>query len=644
MKSARMRITAVVVIGILLATTILGIYLITSRDEGKKKEIPDDQWVEILNSATSIRTSYLDNKIMTINGLTENSPVISVAASTAAVRRSNSEMTYSPVIITDREDEAFSRYVDLSDREIARINVNDPTENTIEIAKNNFQLSDIVIVYSTYREGLKGVALASYYGIPMIYAEEETSEVKELIDDLEVRYAISIGEAPLLSIPTMGLATEDGVCHNEFFLMCLESRGDSTDYIVVTNPEDIDNAWGDPDNIPTPGISMASAQLIAYRKALSFFVDGYNQSEMGVNFDDPDNFNQMGASTEVANGYAFEIKDKVLHAWNISKESKALDLKFLGIVGDPIGVPFHYEYFDPAETGVTLSNTRHIASDYYFSDLEGDEKQEISYGRIMGRTLTDTSLLLTRILGFEEYSESPFERGNDMDQRIYDTLSPDWKDNAGVFIGTSKPFPLPGALKHMKKYHYDVLGDGGMFVTSEESLKLNDVTADMVMDKMNYLMYCGHGLQSSWYSNRADTIDARFVSTQKLKPGFTAVMACLTGRTDNLDDSKEDMISMSFIHAGLNGYIGSSRLAYGLFTIGDGEQGLLLDTGALYLVDKITEHFVNEDLTIGELLMTARNELIDKWGFEGDTQEGQEAITTTWEYLLYSDPAWTPAK
>jgi hypothetical protein len=111
-----------------------------------------------------------------------------------------------------------------------------------------------------------------------------------------------------------------------------------------------------------------------------------------------------------------------------------------------------------------------------------------------------------------------------------------------------------------------------------------------------------------------------------------------------MNDNKDDMISMSFIHAGLNGYIGSSRLAYGLFKVGDGEQGLLLDTGALYLVDRITDHFVSDDLTIGELLMKARNELIEKFGFEGDTNESLEATTTTWEYLLYGDPAWTPAK
>lgn len=391
------------------------------------------------------------------------------------------------------------------------------------------------------------------------------------------------------------------------------------------------------------GISAAAPQLIACRKALTFPVSGYNRSELGVNTDDKENYNQMGASVEVANGYSDAVKEKVLHAWNMSGEEPSLELKYLGIVGDPVAVPYHYEYFDPGSAEVKFSNTNFVASDYYFADLEGDEKQEISYGRIMGRSVTDTSLLLIRSLGFEEYSQLQFEVENDLDERVYETLSPDWKDNAGVFVGTTKPFPMPGALKHMKKHQYDVLGSAGMFVTTEESMKLNDVSADMVMDKMNYLMYCGHGLQSSWYSNRVDNIDSHFVSGQKLKPGFSAVMACLTGRTDNLDDNVKDMISLSFIHAGLNGYIGSSRLAYGLFKVGQGEQGLLIDTGALYLVDMISMHYTEGGMTVGELLKESRNEMIEEWGIEGDTQESEEAKIATWEYVLYGDPAWTPA-
>jgi hypothetical protein len=500
----------------------------------------------------------------------------------------------------------------------------------------------VIILYSTYSSGLKAAALASYYDIPMIYATQNSPELSRLINVLGVRYAISMDDSPLPDVPTMALGNTEP-CHNGFLLWCLMSRGDSTDYMILTNPEDIRNDWGEMGHIPLRGISAASAQLASYRTALTFFVEGYDRSEIGVNFDDHANHNQMGASVEVANNYSDRIKDAVLHAKEEAKASSAFELNYLGIVGDPIGVPYHYEDYGDGTESVFFSNTNFIASDYYYSDIEGDEHQDIAFGRILGRSLTDTTLLNVRTLGFDEYREYEFERGNDVDQRIYDTLSPDWENNAGVFIGTSKPLPMPGALKHMKKFHYDVLGSGGMFVTSEESMKLNDITADMVMDKMNYLMYCGHGLQSSWYSNRVDNIDSRFVSTQTLKPGFAAVMACLTGRIDNLDDSKEDKISLSFIHAGLNGYIGSTRLAYGLFKVGQGEQGILIDTGALYLVDRITSNFVDGGMSTGELLMTARNEMIDKWGIDGSTNESFEASVAMWEYVLYGDPAWVPA-
>lgn len=635
-------ITAVAVTAVILIAGIS--YLIFKGEEGAPgKEIPAGEWIEKLNEASSVRTSFVEDKVLVIDLGVDGGAEVSVAASSAAVYRAGNDMRYNPVIIRDQPGNSYDRYLRLTEREEEVVAVTNPTTTTVELAGKVYQSSDFMMVYSSYSEGLKGVALASYYNMPMIYAPEITDDVRALMDDLDVKYVISVGDSPAFGIPTMGLDSGEGPCYNEFFLDCLESRGDSTDYVVVTNPGDVDNDWGEPGHMPIAGMSTTASQVIAYRKALSIQVNGYNQSELSINFDDIENYNQMGAEIAVANGYSDIVKDRVLHAWNLSTENSALDLEYLGIVGDPIGVPYHYRDFDPDQTGISFSNTRHVASDYYFSDLEGDEKQEISYGRITAGSLTDASLLCIRSLGFDEYSEYDFERGQDIDQRVYDTLSPDWKENAGVFIGTSKPVPMPGALKHMKKYQYDVLRDAGMFVTSEEAMLLNDVAADMVMDKMNYMMYCGHGLQWSWYSNRVDNIDSRFVSTQNLKPGFTAVMACLTGRTDNLDDEIADMISQSFIHAGLNGYIGSSRLAYGLFQIGDGDQGLLLDTGALYLVDCITDHFAEGGMTIGELLKASRNDLIEKWGEGGSTENNGEAAVTVWEYVLYGDPAWTPA-
>mgnify|MGYP001041920145 CR=1 FL=1 len=635
------RIAAVIAIVILV---VAGLTYLATRggEEERRKEIPTEVWIERLNEGSSIRTGYASSKVLTVNVNMEGGPLVSIAASSAAIGRIGSEMTYNPVLVHDLRDDAYQRYMGLTDRDPEEIDSRDPENSTIQLAMDSFRESDFLMIYSSYAEGLKGIALSTYYNIPMIYAPRINDNVRDLLDELGTKYVISIGESPIPDLPTMGLGLEEGPCHNEVFMMCLESRGDSTDYVVALNPGDIDMGWEGTEGIPVRGTSAAAPQLIAYRKALSFFVEGYNRSELGVDMDDKENYNQMGAAVEVANGYSDGIKEMVLHAWDLSKEKSSLDLKYLGLVGDPIAVPYHYEYFDPGSGGVKFSNTNFVASDYYFADLEGDEKQDIAYGRVMGRSVTDASLLLIRSLGFEEYSQYQFEVEDDLDQRVYDTLSPDWRENAGVFVGTSKPFPMPGALKHMKKHHYEVLGSAGMFVTSEESMKLNDISADMVMDKMNYLMYTGHGLQSSWYSNRVDNIDSVFVSGQKLKPGFSAVMACLTGRTDNLDDGLEDLISLSFIHAGLNGYIGSSRLAYGLFKVGQGEQGLLIDTGALYLVDRISLNFCEGSMTIGELLMRSRNDLIEHWGLEGD-EYSEEAKIATWEYVLYGDPAWTPA-
>jgi hypothetical protein len=566
-----------------------------------------------------------------------------VAASAAGVKRIGSEMDYDPVIIADEDGDALSRYVELAGRSREPVDTTDVTAATIELARACWMESDFIMLYSDYDDGLAAAPLASYYNIPMVYANGSAPGLKGLMKELKCDYAISAGDAPVADVPTMGISYDSSITLNEFYLWCLASTGTNCDYVVLTNPDDIHNDWGESGIIPAPGHSTAAAQVAAYRNALVFFTEGYKQGELGVNFEDHLNYNQMGAEVEVANAYADMAKENVQRAQNMT-EAHGGALAYVGIVGDPVGVPYHYEFIEPDPgSDTTFQNTNFIASDYFFAELGGDEHQDIAFGRILGRSVTDTSLLCARSLGFDEYGTLTFEQGNDVSERFYETFSEDWKANAGVFVGSSKPVPMPGALKHMKKYHYDVLTRAGMFVTGEESLRLNDITAAETLDKMNYLMYCGHGNSNSWACNYADRIDAAFVATQKLKPGLAAVMACDTGRVDNLDDSSDYKCSQAFIHAGLNGYIGASRLAYGLFKGGDGEQGGLLDTGALYLVDRISNHFAAGGISAGELLLSARNELIDKYGTDPEDSEGFEAMISMWEYVLYGDPAWVPA-
>ena len=605
------------------------------------KDQPSNAWVVRLNNAKYQRSEYLSDKALVVAGYAEDSPELAVAASAAAIYRTGTEMNYEPVMITDSDEEALDRYFQLCDRERTELDFSDVTRASVELAELCWLQSDLIIIYSDYGNGLAAVPLAAYYNIPMVYIKNSTEGLSDLLTKLKCKYAISVGDAPLLSIPTLGISYDSEITLNEFYLWCLVSNGDSSNYAVVTNPMDVFNTWGEDGKIPTAGVSMTAAQVAAYRKAMVYFVDGFRQDQLGIEFDDIVNYNQMGAEIAVANVYANATKQKVYEAKNLT-ERYGGTLEYLTIVGDPIAVPFYYGFFDPGSGSPKFEGTNYAASDYYYADLEGDEKQDIAYGRILARSLTDTSLLCVRNLGYTEFCELNFEKGNDVSERFYDTFSENWQENAGVFVGTSKPLPMPGALKHMKKFHYDVLSGAGMFVTGEESLKFNDVTAAEMLDKMNYIMYCGHGNYFSWYSNRADYIDAQFINTQKLKPGFAAVMACQTSRTDNLDDPNEMKIAHSYLHAGLSGYIGASRLAYGLFKVGDGEQGMLLDTGALYLVDRITQHFAGGGYTIGELLLLARNDMQDKYDINGGSSEEEEAKITCWEYLLYGDPAWSP--
>ncbi len=653
----RKKVWAIVIIAILVAVPLAVTLGWPQAKRGGIEEAPSELWVARLNAATMEHTAYLDGKALTIASDDDGAPPLALTATAAAVWRDGDGegYQYHPVLVVDEETDALARYEQLSGCELSWLDGNDPSATSFELARQCWSEAECVILFDSYTAGVAVAPLAGYYGLPLLYTPENstpTTVLNALLSDLGARYAIAIGDVAVpADIPVravMRLGADAGsktnltFAFNDFFCQCLASNEDAPSYAILTNPGDVENDWGEPGYLPLRGVSMAAAQLAAARGALVYFTDGYCEDELGHEAEGEElrAYNQLGARVEVANRYASKGRERVMRGWRRAEEYGGA-LRHLAIVGDAVGVPFQYEFFDPeTDDGVFFSNTNFAASDYYYGNITGDAEQDVAYGRVVARSLTDTTLLCARSLGFEAYASSEFEDGNAVSDRFYETFSGDCRKNAGVFLGTTKVGPLPGALKHMKKYQYQTLWSQGMFVTGEESLRFNDRSAALILDKMNYLMYCGHGDQDCWYSNMVDEIDAQFIATQTLKPGLAAVMACLTGRTDNPDVHVADMIAPAFLHAGLNGYLGASRLAYGLFRGGtdDYEQGLLLDDGALYLIDRVTHHYAQGGTSVGELLRLARNDLIEQFGLDDLTTR-----ITTHEYLCYGDPAWVPA-
>lgn len=130
------------------------------------------------------------------------------------------------------------------------------------------------------------------------------------------------------------------------------------------------------------------------------------------------------------------------------------------------------------------------------------------------------------------------------------------------------------------------------------------------------------------------------INSVDLKPGFGIAMACLTSMTDSVSIDLDQMVSLAFLHSGFVGYIGATRVAYGLYDYEIREDGAICGTGALYLVDVFSQKVCEEDIDVGEAMRQAKNDLIYKDGWLDDDGEiNDEVQITVIEYVLYGDPA-----
>lgn len=192
--------------------------------------------------------------------------------------------------------------------------------------------------------------------------------------------------------------------------------------------------------------------------------------------------------------------------------------------------------------------------------------------------------------------------------------------------------------------------------------------------------------------NAKGAFDLRSVHDMKYGPSVLFVVSCITGRTDGLEP--ENTISQTFLHAGVNAYVGATRVTAdpGYLTPrpfpggwGIGTLGLLKATVNYILKDEYPDfHFgavigeefiielIQDDSTTGRALRDAKNQYLPKdanstfyWtpplmntaipdflSSESEPEPVQQAFKETralakkyvavHEFTLYGDPAFNP--
>lgn len=324
----------------------------------------------------------------------------------------------------------------------------------------------------------------------------------------------------------------------------------------------------------------------------------------------------------------------------------------VAFVGDTNMVPQYY-YPSRGQTMAEAQQGYGVAGDLFYSSIDADPgsppddlggaaaSADLSVGRVDGWDAQDISALVCRSVFYEDIVDS-----------FTGLQGQDWKDSAMNMFGSQ--IPVGTSVTVVEKIT-EAEERIGFTVDHKHYSPLSDsrLTRDF-FERSNFIYFCAHGF---WYwfvppgykptavggsFNTANVYDMNF------GPSILWASSCVTGKIDGIQPY--NALSLSFLHSGMNAYIGASRLSWGAVAIiPDMQSGEVFGSylglmfyGHLtgYMYDK-SGGLVFEsdgDYTVGQAFAMAKNGYVENEGY-GD---GDARADTIEEFNLHGDPAFNP--
>jgi len=348
---------------------------------------------------------------------------------------------------------------------------------------------------------------------------------------------------------------------------------------------------------------------------------------------------------ETANTKSLEVKRELnyllgrLRGTTVAKEAdwpaladiyrkESQDPLLIGIVADTNMVPQYYYEPDPQQTHYGSREGYGMPSDNFYSDIDasfedcfsdidgGPVSMELGIGRILGWDSQDVSALLARTFFYEDVLRAAMgHSGSDFRDAAMNTFG------SQVPIGTSLTVTtkLDTIFQH-----------GGFTVdTIHDGPASDSKVAHPTYESSNLIFFCAHGFYY-WFvpPGYKDTgVGGGFypsnVNEMNFGPSTIFGSSCVTGKVDGMDPTNS--VSLSFLHSGMNAYVGATRLSWGGFSPLSTESGEIL--GAYiglymygYMVGEIYQRgadaFKEVDPvdSIGAALMLSKNHYVQDIG------------------------------
>ncbi|MCI0497655.1 MAG: Ig-like domain-containing protein [Thermoplasmata archaeon] len=446
-----------------------------------------------------------------------------------------------------------------------------------EIAISAWDSPAIAVVVEDYADAIIAVPLSVFLDAPLLIYGTTTDEALWTLGTVYADQVLTVGDTPYNDD---GAKNIDGGDVLSYALGVALLGGETPDYLVATNPNDVSDAWAN-----TCHLSCFAGAFAALHRGVVLNV---------VNSD--------GTPSSAS------VVDSAIKAAYGEFEDLSLTPRFLNVVGDYKSVPHSYENHGFGSE----------PSDNRYADLDDDPTTvEVANGRVFGKGLDDMSYYLDRVINYRGYWDSATAP-----VAPAPVLVPgEWNNNGVIYMGWAAEF-AEDSEQHCREYMRNV----GWFNTKDDSDVAHAMATSQLMSDFaasNWIIInADHGMPSGTTTfDSGDIID--------LNPSVAFGVSCSVGRTDGVD--RDSTLTYTFLEKGVNCWLAPTRTAYGSFVQTYPYQPIAAP-GLCYLYIRA---LIDDNLTSGEAYMQAKANLIQQ--DPSSTNQG-----TTWQYQHYGDPAWNP--
>ena len=417
------------------------------------------------------------------------------------------------------------------------------------------------------------------------------------------------------------------------------------------------------------GVSAMAPYLTAFRQGITMASPSYalmNPSYQGCVACDEPTINEKGL-------WAANVKAMEVHNETVETLARLVGVETEGLMEDHDmlnELADHY-YYNPVSVGI-IADTNMVPHYYFpggmaqegygepgdiiYGDINMDPLDppndvgegrvhsdypdlELPVGRIDGYGVGDVSALLSRTFFYHEIIDAfnGYQQGD---------VHTEWKNNGYVFLGSE--IPVESMYPSLITQINSEFSDGGLNPKSTTELLSHRENSQKFQEGSNYIIGGVHGFYY-WYVPAARTkysggsaYDVAHVRDMDFGPSTMYMISCVVGRMDGLHP--ENSLALTYMHGGMNAYIGATRSTYGWLDAGSDGDVRLDSEGAVLMGEYFSEYVLAEDQSVGLALRNAKNDYIVEDGLGGyiNDLDDHYAYMIYGHYILHGDPAFNP--